>query len=202
MWVIRTWVTRRTSMPEAASFRTGLPPTSTTSTSERPTKAREVVSRVALGIAPEVPRKTKCTALGWTGAFEEKWHEHEGQDDPDPARQLGDPDRAEHEAVGPEPLDDEPPDGVEPDVDPEEARGRAFHPVSERPDEQGEHQEVPERLVEERRVEELLLGVEERAVGRRDVELPRERGRRAERFLVEEVPPAADRLPQRQARGD
>src|SRR5712691_615373 len=101
MWVMSTWVTRRTSMPAAARFLVGLPPTSTTSTSEGPTKASDVVSRVALGIAPDVPRKTKCTALSGAGALEENRNHDDRQGDPDPARQLGHADGPEHEAVGP-----------------------------------------------------------------------------------------------------
>src|SRR3990170_4843612 len=201
MWVIRTLLSRTGSMPAARSFWTGLPPISTRRISERPTNARDVVSRCAPGIAPEVPRKTKCTS-GWTRSFQENGHQDDRQNDPDPAGQLGEPDRAEHEAVGPEPLNDQPPHGVEPHVDPEEARRRPRDPIAKHPDEEGEDQEIPEGFVEKRRVEELRLGIHERAVRRGDVELPGQRRRRAERLLVEEVAPAADPLPQHQARGD
>src|SRR3972149_4251430 len=176
-------------MPAARSFWTGLPPTSTRRISERPTNARDVVSRCAPGIAPEVPRKTKCTS-GWTRSFQEKGNQDNRQNDPDPAGQLGDPDRAEHEAVGPEPLDDQPPHGVEPEVHPEEARRRPRDPAAKHPEEGGGDQEIPARFVEER------------AVRRGNVELPGQRRGGAERLLVEEVAPATDPLPQRQARGD
>src|SRR3989304_715183 len=201
MWVIRTWLSRSGSMPAARSFWTGLPPTSTRRISERPTNARDVVSRCAPGIAPAVPRKTKCTS-GWTRSFQENGNQDNRQNEPLPAGQLGDPDRAEHEAVGPEPLDDQPPHGVEPEVHPEEARRRPRDPVAEPAEEGGGEQENPEGFVEKRRVEELLLGVEERAVRRGNVELPGQRRGGAERLLVEEVAPATDPLPQRQARGD
>src|SRR3990167_7283280 len=173
MWVIRTWLSRSGSMPAARSFWTGLPPASTRRTSERPTNARDVVSRPTPGIAPDVPRNTKCTS-GGPRTFEEERHEDDRQNDPDPAGQLGHPDRAEHEAVGPEPLDDQPPHGVEPEVDPEEARRRPRDPVAKHPEEEGEDQEIPERFVEKRRGEELLLGVDERAGRRGNVRVPGE----------------------------
>ena len=49
-------------------------------------------------------------------------------------------------------------------------------------------------------MEELGLRVLERALARRDEELPRQIRRRAEGLLVEEVAPASDGLPERQAR--
>ena len=49
-------------------------------------------------------------------------------------------------------------------------------------------------------MEELRLGILERPVVGRDVELPRQARRRAERLFVEEVAPAPDRLPEREAR--
>src|SRR3970040_739011 len=129
MWVMRTWLMRSGAMPAARSFWTGLPPTSTRRISERPTNARVVVSRCAPGIAPEVPRTTKCTSGGSSGAPQEDGDKHDRQNDPDPAGQLGHPDRAEHEAVGPEPLNHQPPHGVEPHVHPEEARRAAREPL-------------------------------------------------------------------------
>ena len=68
-------------------------------------------------------------------------------------------------------------------------------------DEREEHGEVPQRLVEERRMEILVLRDARRPMSRRDVELPRHVGRPAERFFVEEVPPASDRLAEDHALG-
>src|SRR3989304_6039897 len=48
----------------------------------------------------------------------------------------------------------------------------------------------------------VVLGVGERTMWRRDIELPGKRRRRAERLLVKKVPPAPDGLPQGQARRD
>src|SRR5437016_9519532 len=49
-------------------------------------------------------------------------------------------------------------------------------------------------------MKEFLLRELERAVRRRDVELPGQIRRRAERLLVEEIAPASDGLPQSKAR--
>src|SRR5882762_1280184 len=49
-------------------------------------------------------------------------------------------------------------------------------------------------------MKEFLLGELERAVGRRDVKLPRQIRRRAERLLVEEIAPASDGLAKGKAR--
>ena len=76
-------------------------------------------------------------------------------------------------------------------------------PRAQDSDEQQEDREVPDRLVEEGRVEVLELGVAERAVLRRDVELPRQIGRAAEGFLVEKVAPPTDGLSEHhRRRGD
>src|SRR5206468_3979971 len=57
------------------------------------------------------------------------------------------------------------------------------------------------RLVEEGRMEVLELGVAERAVLGRDVELPRQIGRPPEGLFVEEIAPAADGLSEHHRRG-
>src|SRR5256885_3003558 len=87
---------------------------------------------------------------------------------------------------------------VETEVAEEERAGSVAEPGAEPGDEQTEDQEVPQRFVEERRVEVLVLGEAERPPRGRDVEPPRQIGGRPERLLVEEVPPAPDRLPERQ----
>src|SRR5438034_69693 len=88
-------------------------------------------------------------------------------------------------------------DRVEADVAEEERAGAAGESRAEPGDEKPEHHEVPDRLVEEGRVEVLVLAVAELAVRRRDVELPRQVRRTAVGLLVEEVPPAPDRLAER-----
>src|SRR5215510_15107157 len=116
------------------------------------------------------------------------------------ARELGNAERAEPEAVEAERLDREAADRVETDVGEEEGTRAAAEPRAQPPDQHQEHREVPDRLVEKRRVEVLVLGVAEGTMLRRDIELPGQIGRPAEGFLVEEVPPAADRLPQHHRR--
>src|SRR6266850_3539460 len=112
------------------------------------------------------------------------------------ARELGNAERAEPEAVEAECLDREAADRVETDVGEEQRTRAPTEPRTQPPDQHQKDREVPERLVEKRRVKELVLGVAEGTMLRRDVELPRQIGGPAEGFLVEEVPPAADRLAQ------
>src|SRR5437773_4368553 len=123
-----------------------------------------------------------------------------GDDDAEHARELRHAVRAEPEAVEPERFDREAADRVEADVVEEERARADGEPRAEPGDEEAEHHEVPDRLVEKRRVEVLVLAEAEWSVLRRDVELPRQVGGPPERLLVEEVPPAPDRLPQRRRR--
>src|SRR6185503_14559395 len=109
--------------------------------------------------------------------------------EPGQARELGHPERAEPEAVQAQGLDREAPDRVEPDVAEEQGPRALAESGAKHLDEHDEDHEIPQRLVEERGVEELELGVALRAMRRRDVELPRQRGGAAERLLVEEIPP-------------
>ena len=98
------------------------------------------------------------------------------------------------EAVDPERLDGEPSDRVQADI-PEEQRARPVMPArAEPPDERREDRQVPQRLVEKGRVEELRAPVLERPVRRRDVEPPGQIRRPPEGLLVEEVSPAPDGL--------
>src|SRR6266581_1283815 len=113
--------------------------------------------------------------------------------DADEARELGHAEAAEIEAVESQLLDGEAADGVEADVR-EEQPARARREARPEPeDEHPEDGEVPQRLVEERRVEiveRLEVHRARRARVPRDVELPGQVGRTPERLLVEEVPPA------------
>src|SRR4029450_3367514 len=112
------------------------------------------------------------------------------------ARGWGTAGRAEPEAVEAERLDREAADRVETDVGKEQGTRAAAEPRAQPADQHQEDDEVPDRLVEKRRVEELVLRVAQGTMLRRDVELPRQIGRPAKGLLVEEVSPAADRLPQ------
>ncbi len=109
-------------------------------------------------------------------------------------------DGAEHQRVRAQRLGEEPPERIEADVGEEQRARRARQAIAKSPQQEREDRRVPQRLVEKRRVEVLGLRVLDRAVGGRDVELPRKRGRRAERLLVEEVAPAPDGLSEREAR--
>src|SRR5262249_57822523 len=82
----------------------------------------------------------------------------------------------------------------------EEGTRTAPEPGAQQAHQQEERREVPERLVEERRMEVVELRVAERAMLGRDVELPRQIGRPPEGFFVEEVTPAADGLPEHHRR--
>src|SRR5437879_13763964 len=75
-------------------------------------------------------------------------------------------------------------------------------PIREPPpraDQRDEHERVPERLVEEGRVEVLVPRVLQRAVRGGNVELPGQVGGGAEGLLVEEVAPAPDGLADRRS---
>src|SRR5262249_38709094 len=113
---------------------------------------------------------------------------------PPAAHELRDPQRAQHEAVGPEPLDKESSERVDPEVGQEQGTRRPLKPPPEGEVEEEEADGIPERLVEEGRMEELLVHEGRRPAGLRDVELPGQVGRPAERLFVEEVAPSPDRL--------
>ncbi len=70
------------------------------------------------------------------------------------------------------------------------------------PEQDDEHREVPQRLVQERRVERLDVGVPVRAMPGVDLERPGQIARSAEQLLVEPVAPATDRLRENQAGRD
>src|ERR1700675_5150685 len=101
------------STPARRSFWAGLPPQSTRTASLSPTKTRDVVSRFRPGMAPELPRKTKCTASGaGAGPTQKQRDTHERERHADNAGQLCHPKRPEHERVGAESLGDETANGV------------------------------------------------------------------------------------------
>src|SRR5574342_279939 len=201
MWVITTRVSASGSVPASKSLWAGLPPQSTRTAALSPAKTRDVVSRSRPGIAPAVPRKAKCTASGGgAGASQEQRDAHDRERHTNDAGQLRHPNGPEHERIGAEGLGDEPADGVEPDVSQEQGARRPFERVATETDEDNENEEVPRRLVEERRVKELNLGELDGAVRRRYVQPPRQIRGRAERLLVEEVAPPPNGLAQREAR--
>src|SRR3970282_721318 len=147
------------STPARRSFWAGLPPQSTRTASLSPTRTRDGVARSRPGTAPELPRKTKCTASGGgAGAAQEQRDAHEREPHADDAGHLGDSNGPEHERVGAERLGDEAADGVEPDVGQEQRARRPLEPVAKDTDEDDEDEEVPQRLVEECRGEELIPG--------------------------------------------
>src|ERR1700675_2857015 len=186
MWVMTTRLSASGSVPASMSFWAGLPPQSTRTASREPTKTRDVVSRFRPGRAPELPRKTKCTASGGdAGPAQKQRDAHERQRHADDAGQLRHAERPEHERVGSESLGDETADRVEPEVGQEQRARRPLEPVPEDADQDNEDDEVPHRFVEERRVEELILDVLDGPVRHRNVEPPRQVRRRAEGLLVE-----------------
>src|ERR1700693_3484671 len=125
MWVITTRLSARGSVPASMSFWAGLPPQSTRTASRSPTKTREVVSRFRPGTAPELPRKTKCTASGGgAGPTQKQRDTHERERHADDAVQLCHPKRPEHERVGAESLSDETANGVQPEVGQEQRARR------------------------------------------------------------------------------
>src|SRR5882762_3309820 len=101
MWVITTRVRASGSVPASMSRWPGLPPQSTSAASSPATKRSEVVSRSRPGRAPELPRKTKCTASGGGADPAQKQRDaHERESHADDAGELGDPNRSEHERIG------------------------------------------------------------------------------------------------------
>src|SRR5438128_1782170 len=100
------------------------------------------------------------------GATAHPGHARHGNDDAEHARELRHAVIAEPEAVEPERLDRETADRVEADVGEEERARAAGEPRAEPADEKAEHHEVPDRLVEKRRVEVLVLAEAERPVWR------------------------------------
>src|SRR2546425_8628585 len=139
---------------------------------------RDADARVASNGPSRLPRDRRCGAAARPG---HSGHRDEHADD---ARELRDADRAEPEAVEPQRFDREAADRVETDVGEEERPRARGEPRAQPSDEQQKDREVPERLVEERRVKVLELGVAEGTVFGRDVELPRQGGWTAEGFLV------------------
>src|SRR5206468_3325994 len=100
-----------------------------------------------------------------------------GHEHAEHARELRHAKVAEPEAVEPQRLDGEAPDRVEADVA-EEERARVLAQRRAQPaDQRDEDGEVPDRLVQERRVEVLELPEARRPMRGRDVELPRHVGR-------------------------
>src|SRR5215467_4816509 len=201
MWVMMTRRRASRVTPARSSFCIGLPPQSTSTASPSPTKTIEVVSRSRAGAAPAVPRNVKCTASGGrAGSAQEQGHPDEREGHSHYARELGDANRPEHEGVGAQRFREEAAHRVEAQVCQEQRAGRPLEPLAENYHEEEEHHQVPQRLVEERGMEVLVLRVLDGPMRRRDEKPPRQVRRRAEGLLVEEVAPAADGLTEGEAR--
>src|SRR5574341_588317 len=116
------------------------------------------------------------------------------------ADDLGRPEGPQHQAINPEPLDEESTEGVEPKVAERESARKLFQAAAEQKIEDAEDREIPDRLVEKRGMEEF----EGRQLGRPvvgfDVEFPRQICRGPEGLLIEKVSPPTDRLPQHKGR--
>src|SRR5205809_2878885 len=145
--------------PARRSFCMGLPPQSTRTASPSPTKTMEVVSRSRAGTAPELPRNVKCTASGGGASpAEEHGHADQGEEHSDHARELGDPNGTEHEGVRAESFGHEAAHGIQAQIREEEGAGSVLEALAKHEVEKQEDDEVPDRLVEERRMEVLVLG--------------------------------------------
>src|SRR5215470_12773263 len=187
--------------PARSSFCIGLPPQSMSTASPSPTKTMEVVSRSRAGAAPAVPRNVKCTTSGGgAGSAQEQRHPDESEGHSHHARELGDANGPEHEGVGAQRFREETAHRVEPQIRQEQRARRSLEPLAKNHHEEKEHREVPERLVEERGMEVLVLRVLDGPMRWRDEKPPRQVRRRAEGLLVEEVAPAADGLTEGEAR--
>src|SRR6185369_2780817 len=94
-----------------------------------------------------------------TGAPSRPGQADDGDEHTEQAGQLGHAERPQPEAVEADRLDGEPSDRVEADIG-EEQRARLIAQTRPQPDDQeAEDEQVPYRLVEERRVEEVELRV-------------------------------------------
>src|SRR5215470_10841753 len=193
MWVMMTRRRASRVTPARSSFCIGLPPQSTSTASPSPTNTIEVVSRSRAGTAPAVPRKVKCTASdGGAGPAQEQGHPDEREGHSHHARELSDANGPEHERIRAQRLREEPAHRVEAQIRQEQRAGRPLESLAEHHHEEEEHREVPQRLVEERGMEVLVLRVLDGPMRGRDEQPPRQIRGRAERLLVEEVAPAAD----------
>src|SRR5881296_2289361 len=99
---------------------------------------------------------------GWSGGgagpAEEHGHADQREQDPDHAGELGDANGTEHEGVRAESFGHEAAHGIETEVGEEEGAGSALEAPAKHEVEEQEDDEVPDRLVEERRMEILVLG--------------------------------------------
>src|SRR6266436_67609 len=160
--------------PARRSFCIGLPPQSTRAASPWPTKTMDVVSRSGAGTAPELPRKVKCTASsGGAGPSQEHGHADQRERHSDHARELGDTNGTKHEGVRAEGFGHEAAHGIEAQVGEEESAGRPLEALAKSEQGQEENDEIPDRFVEERGVEILVLRELGGSVRRRDEEPPR-----------------------------
>ena len=101
-------------------------------------------------------------------------------------------------------LDPHSPGGVDHEIGPHESashRPVAARQVAPEPDEEGGARRVPQRLVQEGRVEQGARGVPERQVGPVDLQAPGQGGGPAEQLLVEVVAEAPQRLRDQDRRG-
>ena len=129
---------------------------------------------------------------------------HDEVDQPADERDAADPDVDADPADGvglvdPHGLDQPAPGGVEDDVEGEDPSVPHPEPAVG-PDQDPGHGDQPQRLVEERGVEGGRVGIAVGAMGRVDLQAPRQVGGTAEELLVEPVPPATHGLGEGEAR--
>src|SRR3989337_968349 len=75
---------------------------------------------------------------------------HEGETD-----DLGGPERPQHQAINPEPLDEESTEGVKPKVAEHESAWELFQAAAKQEIEDAEDRQIPDRFVQERRMQEF-----------------------------------------------
>src|SRR4029453_17744724 len=108
-----------------------------------------------------IPRPSRSAGDRRSGAAVRPRHPDDRDEHTHDARELGNAERAEPEAVEAERLDPEAADRVETDVGKEQGARTAAEPRAQPADQHQEDDEVPDRLVEKRRVEVLRPGVAE-----------------------------------------
>src|SRR5262245_41004566 len=161
-------MTRSSAMGSTAarrSFCMGLPPQSRSTAPPSLTKTIEVLSRPSEGTAPEVPRNAKCTAGPsdgrGAGAAKHERNPNHRHGDTEQAHQLSHAERPQHERIGANALGDEAARRVEPEIGEEERPRRPLEPPPKPENEREKHAQVPQGFVEERRMEEVVLRVEQ-----------------------------------------
>ena len=145
-------------------------------------------------------RPRSSGGLNGAGPAQQQRNADQRRHDAESTDELGDAEGSEHQRVGPQRLGEDTTARVQPHVAEEQGARRFLAPTTQDANQEQEDAEIPQRLVEERGMEEFAPGVRQRSVRGRDVELPGQLGRSPECFLVEEVAPAPDRLSDGEAR--